>query len=354
MENTMNIEKKQFPYPRLLSALVCGLLFLGGCQQEAKHQASSPPPLPLVDVQVLTVAESETVSQNEVVGTLEAVQRATIAAKVTGTIAEMPVTLGAMVKQGDLLVKVNAAEISARLSQAETGVAQAKRNLDREQRLFAKNASTSETVNAQQDALKLAQAALSEARTMLGYITIRAPFSGRVSAKPANAGDLATAGSPLLMLENTDTLQAVAAVPEAQFQGIKPGDSLPVRVPAAKIDTIGLVAEIAPTADAASRTALVKMDLAPNPALRPGQFVRVIFPGATTKSLMVPTTALSLFGQMERVFVVADNQAHLRLVRSGMQRDGKIEIVSGLSPGEQVVVRGEGQLVDGQPVRVTP
>ncbi len=248
-----------------------------------------------------------------------------------------------------------AAEISARLSQAETGVAQAKRNLEREERLFAKNASTGETVNAQQDALKLAQASLREARTMLGYITIRAPFSGRVSAKPANAGDLATAGTPLLVLENTDALQAVAAVPEAQFQGVKPGASLPVRIPAANLDTTGRVAEIAPTADAASRTALIKLDLAPNPALRPGQFVRVIFPGATTKTLMVPTQALSLFGQMERVFVVADNQAHLRLVRSGMQRDGQVEILSGLNPGEQVVVAGgASQLVDGQPVRVTP
>ncbi len=351
----MNNERKRFPYPRILPALCCGLLLLGGCRHEAKHETSQPPPLPTIDVQVMTAVESETMGQNEVVGTLEAVQRATIAAKVTGTIAEMPVTLGAMVKQGELLVKVNAAEISARLSQAETGVAQAKRNLEREERLFAKNASTGETVNAQQDALKLAQASLREARTMLGYITIRAPFSGRVSAKPANAGDLATAGTPLLVLENTDTLQAVAAVPEAQFQGVKPGASLPVRIPAANLDTTGQVAEIAPTANAASRTATIKLDLAPNPALRPGQFVRVIFPGATTKTLMVPTQALSLFGQMERVFVVADNQAHLRLVRSGAQRDGQVEIVSGLNPGEQVVVAGgASQLVDGQPVRVTP
>lgn len=354
-ETTMNNTRTRSPYPRILPALLCcGLLFVGGCRQESKHEASPPPPLPTIDVQVMTVAESETISQNEVVGTLEAVQRATIAAKVTGTIAEMPVTLGATVKQGDLLVKLNAAEISARLSQAETGVAQAKRNLEREQRLFAKNASTRETVNAQKDALKMAQAALSEARTMLGYITIRAPFSGQVSAKPANAGDMATAGTPLLVLENTDALQAVAAVPEAQFQGVKPGDSLPVRVPGANLDTTGQVAEIAPTADAASRTALIKLDLAPNPALRPGQFVRVIFPGASTKTLMVPTQALFPFGQMERIFVVTDDHAHLRLVRSGMQRDGMIEILSGLNPGEQVVVRGEKQLADGQPVRVTP
>jgi len=302
----------------------------------------------------MPAAESTTASQNEVVGTLEAVQRATIAAKVTGTIAEMPVTLGAMVKEGDLLVKVNAAEISARLSQAETAVAQAKRNLEREQRLFAKNASTKETVNAQEDALHMALAAQNEVRTMLGYTTIRAPFSGRVSAKPANAGDMANAGTPLLVIENTEALQAVAAVPEAQVQRITMGDSLPVLVSTANLEITGIVAEIAPTADAASRTALIKLNLVADPKLRPGQFVRVFLPGLIAQTLMVPAAALSRFGQMERLFVVENNQARLRLVRSGQQRDGQIEILSGVNPGEQVVVTSQSELVDGQPVRVAP
>lgn len=351
----MRITKTHSPHPRLVSALFCCLLLLAGCnQEESKHQEARPPALPTIAVQVVAAAAVETQSENEAVGTLEAVQRATIAAKVTGTIAEMPVTLGAMVKQGELLVKVNAAEISARLSQAETAVAQAKRNLEREQRLFTKNASTKETVNAQEDALRMALAAQNEARTMLGYTILRAPFSGRVSSKLANAGDMATAGTPLLVIENTESLQAVAAVPEAQVQRIKLGDSLPVLVSAASLETTGTVAEIAPTADATSRTALIKLNLTADPKLRPGQFVRVLLPGLSAKTLMVPATALSRFGQMERLFVVDHNQARLRLVRSGQQRDGGVEILSGVNPGEQVVVKSESELVDGQPVRVTP
>lgn len=364
--------------PLFLPALLCScLLLFGGCKQEAKHEtAPAAQPAPTVSVQVVTAKESQSTSQNEVVGTIEAVQRATIAAKVTGTITEMPVVLGAMVKEGDLLIKLSAAEISARLSQAETAVAQAKRNLEREERLLSQNASTRETVNAMTDAYQLAKATQNEARTMLGYITLRAPFSGLISQKLANIGDMATVGAPLLILENTGIVQAVVAVPEAQLAKITPGDTLAVRVPAAKIETTGTVAEIAPANDTTSRTSLIKLDLKESRALRPGQFVRVILPGLTVTSLLVPETAVSTFGQMERIFVVENNIARLRLVRSGNHQEGlssvpaevgfssipaavgrvrgQIEILSGLNPGEQVVVAGGTPLLDGQPVKVTP
>jgi RND family efflux transporter MFP subunit len=204
------------------------------------------------------------------------------------------------------------------------------------------------------DAYQLAKAAQNEARTMLGYITIRAPFSGLVSQKLANAGDLATVGAPLLILENTDVVQAVAAVPEAQLATIKSGDTLSVRIPAANIEMTGKVAEIAPAGDATSRTSMVKLDLESTSALRPGQFVRVLLPGLTTKTLTVPKSAVSVFGQMERLFVVEKDIAHLRLIRSGTQRDGNIEILSGLNSGEQVVIGANTPLIDNQPVKVTP
>lgn len=343
-------------HPLLLPVILGACLLLAlGCKQEAKHETTAHTKAPpAVSVQVVTTKESQTISQNEVVGTIEAVQRATVAAKVTGTITEMPVVLGAEVKEGDLLLRLNAAEITARVSQAETAVAQAKRNLEREERLLSKNASTGETVKAMRDTYQVALAAQREARTMQGYITIRAPFSGLISQKLANIGDLATVGAPLLILENTAVVQAVAAVPEAQLARVTPGDTLAVRVPAAKIETTGTVAEIAPAGDAASRTSVIKLNLEASSALRPGQFVRVILPGLTVTTLLVPETAVSVFGQMERVFVVTDNIAHLRLIRSGKHRDGQIEILSGLNPGEQVLVGDGSRLVDGQPVKVTP
>lgn len=341
---------------RLFSALLCGgLLMGGGCTPESNHGTTpQTPPGPPLPVEVVVASETLAPSQNEMVGTVEAVQRATLSPKVTGTITEMPVVLGATVKQGDLLVRLSAAEISARLSQAETAVAQAKRNLEREERLLARNASTQETVNTLKDVYEVANASQTEARTMLGYTTIRAPFSGRVSQKLAHVGDLATVGTPLLILENTKVVQAVIAVPEAQLARIKPGETLSVRIPAAGVETIGTVSEIAPGGDALSRTSVVKIDLAETRALRPGQFARVIIPGTASVALTVPEGAVTLFGQMERLFVVEKNIARLRLVRTGAHREGHVEILSGLSPGEQVVVSDTARFVDGQPVQVTP
>jgi RND family efflux transporter MFP subunit len=159
---------------------------------------------------------------------------------------------------------------------------------------------------------------------------------------------------PLVGLENTDTLQAVAAVPATQIATLKSGDTLPVRIPDLALTITGTVAEIAPAADAASRTTTVKLNLPAVATLRPGQFARVVLPGPASKTLLVPVAAVSRFGQMERLFVVDKSTAHLRLVRSGQQREGQVEILSGLDPGEQVVVGSDSPLIDGQAVRIAP
>jgi hypothetical protein len=113
------------------------------------------------------------------------------------------------------------------------------------------------------------------------------------------------------------------------------------------------VSEISPTADPASRTAMIKIRIKGDKALRSGQYARVALPDtAGVNTLLVPEAALSRFGQMERLFVTKNGTAHLRLVRSGEHSDGQVEILAGLNTGEQVVIQGGARLVDGQPVRI--
>ena len=107
-------------------------------------------------------------------------------------------------------------------------------------------------------------------------------------------------------------------------------------------------------ADAVSRTFLVKLDLPDEVGLRPGQFGRVAVPVAEAKLLLVPRQALLKRGQIEAVFVVKENRAMLRLVKTGKSLDGKIEILSGLEPGDPVVTSDASQLTDGQPVTSKP
>ncbi|MCL2458297.1 MAG: efflux RND transporter periplasmic adaptor subunit [Desulfobulbus sp.] len=312
-------------------------------------------PAQSVEVTVARVCRQALPASIEVTGTVQAAERAAIAAKITGVITDIPVVLGSAVKAGDLLVTVSAGEITARLSQAEALLAQARRNLEREQSLQTKHASTPETVKSMADQFAVAQAGYREAKTMLGYTTITAPFDGVVTRKNAQAGDLATPGTVLLQVESLRTLQVRSAVPESLVLGIRPGDALTVRVEAAGVTVRATVSEVAPAADPKSRTALVILNLPPDPALRPGQFARLLVTGANARTLLVPESAVAPSGQMDRVFVVTDdNRASLRLVRTGMRRDGMVEILSGLDGGETVATGNNRLLVDGQPLRARP
>jgi len=307
-----------------------------------------------VTVSVATVSVQDAPVLIEVAGTVQAAERAAIAAKVTGVITRMPVVLGSTVKAGDLLVSIGADEIAARLNQAEAQLAHARRNLEREQNLLQKNAATPESVKSLNDQYAIAQAGYREAKTMLGYATITAPFDGVVTSKNVNNGDLATPGAVLLQVENPAKLQVSTAVPESLVLGIHLGDVLAVRVPAADVVVQGTVVEIAPAADPNSRTAPIVLDLQANARLRSGQFARVLLPDKGAKTLLVPSSALVPSGQMDKVFVVEGERARLRLVRTGLRHDGQVEILAGLNPGDTVITANNRLLVDGQALRVRP
>ena len=328
------------------------LLSLLGCPDPAVKAAEAKPEP--VAVSVAKVSESAIPALVELAGTVQAVDQAAIAAKVTGVVTKVPVVLGSQVEAGDLLITISAEEIAAKLGQAEAQLAQAKRNLEREQNLLAKNAATADTVKSMTDAYAIAQAGYREAKTMLGYATITAPFDGVVTRKLVSTGDLAVPGTVLLQLENPRKLQVSAAVPESLVLALHTGDTLTVTVPAAGVTVQGLVTEIAPAADPGSRTAPITIELPAEPKLRSGQFARVLLPGKEGKALLVPSSAIVPLGQMDRVFVVDNDRAHLRLVRTGRQLNGATEILGGLNPGETVVTANNRLLVNGQALRVQP
>ncbi len=330
--------------------LVAGLVALAGCKGE--HEGEPAPKLPLAQVRVQEVVAKSIRSQIEVVGTVQAVERASIASRVSGQIIDLPVVLGSQVQKGDLLVRISAGEISAQLLQAQARLEQARRNLAREERLQKQEASTLETVKSLQEQARIAEAAHQEVKSMLDYATITAPFSGTVTRKIASVGDLASPGVALLELENEKALQVVAQVPEGLILTVRKGDILAVSIPAVGVTLSGVVAEVAPAADPSSRTAPVKINIEAGVDLRPGQFARVTLAGAGEKSLAISEKAVVSFGQMERVFLAEGNVAHLRLVRTGARYEGMVEILAGLAPGDLVVVSGAETLRDGQPLDV--
>jgi len=329
--------------------LISILTFLVGCEDE-KTSPHKNQTLPTATVSVAKVTKRIAENQVEVVGTVQAVEQAKISSRISGNILSLPVDLGSRVQQGDLIVELSAGEISARVQQAKAQFEQAKRNLAREEKLYKKNAATSENVNSLRDNTNIAEAAYQEAVTMLEYSRITAPFTGIITRKLANIGDLATPGKPLIYLEEENNLQVITDIPEAMILQIHKGDKLTVFVPSVKLTIEGIIAEVSPTADPSSRTAPIKLRISSDPKLRSGQFARVTLAMDSAETLTVPTSAIVPFGQMERVFVESKGKALLRLVRTGAVSDDYIEILSGLSDNESVIIKGNKSLLDGQPV----
>jgi len=198
--------------------------------------------------------------------------------------------------------------------------------------------------------VQIAEGAAREMETMLGYTKIVAPFDGIVTRKLADVGDLATPGKPIIEMEDPAALRFEADVPEALIGNVKLGAKLPVQVAEGSAPIEGTVVEVAPVADAASRTFLAKLNISAAGSIRSGQFGRVWVPTGESKSIRVPLSAVVVRGQMECLFVVADEHAQLRIVRTGKHTGGEVEILAGLSPGERVVSGGGESLRDGQPV----
>jgi RND family efflux transporter MFP subunit len=341
------------PAPLFSAALALALL--SGCARHTAPEGGQLPALPAAKVRVVAVHLEDLPSVTEVTGTVRPVQRAQLAAKLMGAIEEMPVALGQRVRRDDLLVKIAAGEINARVTQAQSQLNAARRDLDRERDLLARGASTADLVRGLEDRFTAAQAMVREAEVMLGYATIRAPFDGVIARKLADAGDLASPGMPLLEIEGAAGFEVEAGVPDSLAPTLAVGRAIPVEIPAAGVTVPGRLAEISSAADAGARTVAVKLALPAHEAVRSGQFVRVRIPGAPVRALLVPVSAVARVGQMERVFVAGSgDRAVLRLVKTGARHGERVEILAGLDDGERVVADAPAGLQEGQPLEIQP
>lgn len=339
------------PAPWLVA--VAAVLGLAAC-----HRSPSPPTkeaeLPTLSVRAQKVGQEVYPIFEEVVGTVRAQLRAVVEAKMSGRVEKLPVVAGQKVKAGDLLVQLDAAEIQARLDQAAAVQQQAEADLQRFTTLLEQEAVTRSEFDAVQARQRVAQAAVSEAQSLLSYARVVAPFDGVITRKLADVGDLAAPGRPLLEMEDPTRLRLEVGVPEALLGRLEQGNPVRVRVGALAQDLTGTVSEIAPAADPGSRTFMAKIDLPTHPDLRSGQFGRAAISVGEFSAVRVPAGAVTQRGQLEMVFVALDGKAQLRLVKTGKQMDDTVEILSGIDPGETVITDGLAELRDGQPVSILP
>lgn len=343
VELTRRAVMKPVPFLLLL------LLILGGCHRsEPPAAAADRPP---TAVHVAPVAMEQAVRAQDVAGTVRPFDRATVAARIMGAVTESHLAVGRAVPAGEILVRLQAAEIGAQADEARAALRQAERDFTREQALAAKGASTAETVRDAADRRAQAQAAVAAAGARQDYTEVPAPFAGVITAEYVKPGDLASPGRPLFAIEGTDRLRAEVQVPENLPV---PATGAPLRVTWADGAATGTLVELSPATDPTTRTRLAKVELPSGTPVASGAFVRVSWPAETAVRLTVPATAVRRFGQMEQVFVVVDGRARLRLVRTGDHAGAAVGINAGLDAGEVVIVAPPAPLRDGDPVKVSP
>lgn len=203
--------------------------------------------------------------------------------------------------------------------------------------------------------VRRALAEINLAKEKLKDMTLLAPMDGVLSTRRASVGDFVDKGDLLFELIDLTFVKTAFMVPERYISRIRPGQSAEARVaPYPKETFRGVITYIDPTVDEKSRTVLMKMRT-PNPGhrLKPGLFANVqIAVGDYPNATVIPEEAVQPQGAEFFAFVVEEGIAKMRQIQIGLRLQGKVQILSGLSPGQQVVVAGLQKIRDGAPVRI--
>ena len=301
-----------------------------------------------------------------VVGTLSARDEATVAAQVAGQIEKNHVDFGDRVTAGQELVLIDVTayealvrQSAANLARATASAANAAQNLKRIQELQKeKIASISDLEQAVAESgktqadVKAVGATDAIARLNLERSRVRAPFAGAVAQRLASVGDYVAIGTPILRLIQTDPLRLRLEVPERESVAVRPGQDVRVTVDGDTNIYTGQIVRIAPAIREADRMLQVEGDV-PNPGgLRAGLFARaqiIVNPGE--EALSIPPNALITFAGIEKVVAIQGGKAAEKTVMTGRRGADWIEIVSGVSEGETLVLDPAG-IRTGQPLTI--
>jgi RND family efflux transporter MFP subunit len=330
-----------------LIPLAC--LAIAGCDKQPL--ATVAPQSAAIEASVVMARLEAVPAFIEVPAAVRPAQRAAISAQLTGVILKIP-PLGQTVAADEPLVLISSPDAEARLGLAQAQLAEAERVFARERDLVDRRVSPAESLRAATDALNIAKASSFGAKAQFAHTRIFAPFAGIVTVQHKLAGDLATPGTPLLILESTRDFRAEGAVPAENSEAFVAGSEILVRIDQDSAPLHGRIEEIAP-ADALTFTRFVKVSFS-TPSAFSGQFARLLVSTGKSSAILVPRSAVSTLGQMERVFVANNRRASLRLVRIGRTIGEEVEVLSGLVAGENVIVTPSAVLRDGSLITTRP
>ncbi len=324
---------------------------------------------------VETVRPSQVDEYYETSGTVRAKTVSTVASRVMGTVTAMKVKEGDRVAAGQVLLTVDDRDILQKVEGAREGYREAAKALEaadenrkmvdityqRYKRLYEDKALSGQEfdqIKTQKNvadidyerakaAVKRVEAGLNEAKVFHGFSRVVSPVSGIVTEKKIDLGSMAVPGNPIMTVEDNSSYRVEINADERLSGRISQGTSASVTAEGAPGPIKGIVTEVVPSVDPASRSFLVKIAIK-GAGLRNGSYVKVSLPVGKKEALLVPAKAVVERGQLTGVYVVGGNSViRYRLVKAGRRYADRVEILSGLKPMDRAVVEGVEKAVDG-------
>jgi HlyD family secretion protein len=338
---------------------------------------------PPMTVQLAKVTRQSIADEISVVGNLIGEQTVAVAPRAAGRLQEIYVRLGDRVTRGQRIARIEDFELREQIKQAEAAqeVSQAtirqreadlqlaKTNVDRSRSLYERQLLPKQTLDDNEARYQSAQAQLDLARAQanqskarldelqinLGNTIIVSPVNGFIARRAVDVGASVGQNAPVVDVVDISRVRLVANVVEKDLEQLEAGDITKVQVDAYPGETFtGRIARVSPVLDPATRTAPIEIEI-PNPdfRLKPGMYARVGITTDTNKeALVVPSDALADLGGRRGVFQVLNDTAVFRTVQVGTEQQQFVEIVGGLTEGEEVITTGARALRDGDRILI--
>ncbi|WP_127471147.1 efflux RND transporter periplasmic adaptor subunit [Thiomicrorhabdus aquaedulcis] len=367
MKQAQNTSKLSLSTLAKAMGLAVGLsLTLTGCGSDESAPVAQEANTQVIKANVQTVDLGTVPLIATVPGSVVPDQRARIASRLTGYIKGLEVQVGQSIKRGDLLFSIDSGDIRSQIAQANSvyqqasaGLQDAKLDFDRFSKLYKDDTVSKQQFDkvrlqysvAQQN-LAAAKSGLEQARAQLNYANVTAPFDGVIVEKLAVAGDLATPGNPIVVIENMASLSVQTEVAQDLFAALRTGDEAQVIIDGQATAFVGSIYTLVSSANPKTRTHTVKLSLPVLGSVNSGTFARVSFKAGERQAIMVPKAAVVNRVGVEGVFVLENNKAFFHMVRTGLAMGDLVEIQSGLGLGERIVIDNNESMLNGDTVEV--
>jgi membrane fusion protein, multidrug efflux system len=315
-----------------------------------ESQAERPPSKVNVVIPVMDVV-TDSVSA---VGSLRARDQISLTTELSGRVVELNLNAGNRVKRGELLLRLDDRQARADLQVAEATLADALRQLERARSLQTNNSISLSRVDELRTAAEVAEAQRTSARTRVDNHRIEAPFEGVIGLNDISLGAYLSAGTEVATLDSTRRMELGFAIPEKFLGQISLGQVVQGRSPAYPDQRFaGELVELGTRINELSRTLPVRA-LIDNPdnTLRPGQFMAAELTLRQREALIIPEQAVMTRGDETFVFVALDGVARRVSVQLGSRTPGIVEVASGLTLDDQVIVTGQDRLSSGDRINV--